>query len=121
MSSSLTKQTTVSFGFVAELTAEGETVNLQLENTQEGGTSVFRGGMLPGQRLFLVALLQKIIPELPPLDSMSGLAITELTLEARPTLETYAFSLATTYEPTKQEVLGDSVPSTHPYSCACLV
>ncbi|MDV3349775.1 hypothetical protein QGP82_13805 [Leptothoe sp. LEGE 181152] len=93
MSSSLTKQTTVSFGFVAELTAGGETVNLQLENTQEGGTSVFRGGMLPGQRLLLVALLQKIIPELPPLDSMSGLAITELTLEARPTLETYAFSL----------------------------
>jgi hypothetical protein len=93
MNTSVTKPATVSIGVIAELTAGGESVNLQLEQTTEAGIKVLRGGMLPGQRLRLVALLEAIIPEIPPLDSMRQLAITELRLELRPTLKTTAFQV----------------------------
>lgn len=96
MSSSLKTQkpqTTVSLGVTAELTAGGESVILQLEQTHENGIKVLRGGMLPEQRLLLVSLIRELIPEIPPLDSMEKLAITELALEVRPDYKTQIFQL----------------------------
>ena len=91
MSASLAKPK-ISVGMVAELTAGGETAVLQLEQVQENGTEVLRGGMLAGQRLFLGALLSEAL-DLEPLDSMANLAITELSLEIRPTLDSYTYQL----------------------------
>lgn len=98
-SSSLTQKTavkpTVSIGVVVEITAGGDTATLRMEKTQEGGTSIFRGGMTPGQKLRLGALLEDAF-EITALTSMSGLTITELTLEMRPALNTYAFQMGVT-------------------------
>ncbi|HEY9618871.1 MAG TPA: hypothetical protein V6C78_00800, partial [Crinalium sp.] len=87
-------QPTISFSILAELRAAGSNVNLVLEQTQEKGITVLRGGMLKGQRLPVVALLQEIIPELTPLESFRQLAITRLQVELRPKYSTFTFDAA---------------------------
>ena len=81
--------TQVSFNIVTELEAAGNTVNLILEQKQEGGITILSGGMIQGQRLPVVALLQEL--DLPMLDSLRNLAITKLDLTARPHYHTYTF------------------------------
>jgi len=88
------RTTTVTFGMVSELTVDDETVTLILEKDQDNGQTVYRGGMLSGQRLRAVALLQTLVPELETPDSLQNLAITALAVNIWPDTGTLAFDAA---------------------------
>ncbi|NJP12136.1 MAG: hypothetical protein HC866_23930 [Leptolyngbyaceae cyanobacterium RU_5_1] len=84
----------LTFGVVAELTVAGSPVKLHLLQFQEKGVTILKGGMLKGQRLLVVALLEELMSEALPIDSMRELAITQLDVELRPTHKVYRFAAA---------------------------
>ncbi|MEL6490224.1 MAG: LysM peptidoglycan-binding domain-containing protein [Cyanobacteria bacterium J06621_3] len=92
-----TKKTPVvpTVGVVVELTAGGDTATLSMERTSQTGTAIYRGSMPRGQRLRLGAVLEETF-EIDALSSMQALTITQLSLEMRPALDTYAFSMGIT-------------------------
>jgi LysM repeat protein len=94
MTSIAPRQTSISLGFVTELTVGGETVNLILEKVQDRQVTVYRGGMAGGQRLLVVALLDGLIPELRAPASLQNLAITQMMVELRPEKGSFAFDAA---------------------------
>ncbi|NEP01762.1 MAG: LysM peptidoglycan-binding domain-containing protein [Symploca sp. SIO2E9] len=94
MTAIVQRKTSVSFGVVTELTVANETVNLILEKIQDRNVTVYRGGMITGQRLLVVALLEELIPELDAPDSIRNLAITQLAVELRPDKGSFAFNAA---------------------------
>jgi LysM repeat protein len=94
MTSTAPRKTRVDFGVVTELTVADETVNLILEKTQDRNETVYRGGMIAGQRLLVVALLEELIPELDAPNSIQNLAITKLAVELRPEKGAFAFEAA---------------------------
>ncbi|NER29873.1 MAG: hypothetical protein F6J89_20195, partial [Symploca sp. SIO1C4] len=94
MTAIVQRKTSVSFGVVTELTVANETVNLILEKIQDRNVTVYRGGMITGQRLLVVALLEELIPELDAPDSIQNLAITQLAVELRPDKGSFAFNAA---------------------------
>ncbi len=85
------RKTSVSFGVVTELTVANKTVNLILEKIQDRNVTVYRGGMVAGQRLLVVALLESLIPELEAPDSIRNLAITKMAVELRPEQGAFSF------------------------------
>jgi len=88
------RTTSISFGLVTELTVADETVNLILEKIQDRNATVYRGGMIAGQRLLVVALLEELIPELEAPESIRNLAITQLAVEMKPEKGAFAFDAA---------------------------
>lgn len=94
MTSTVPRKTSVSFGVVTELTVANETVNLILEKIQDRNVTVYRGGMVAGQRLLVVALLEELIPELEPPASLRNLAITKMAVDFRPNQGAFAFEAA---------------------------
>lgn len=94
MTSIAPRQTSISLGFVTELTIGDETVNLILEKVQDRQVTVYRGGMAGGQRLLVVALLDGLIPELETPASIRSLAITQMMVELRPEKGAFAFDAA---------------------------
>ncbi|NEO48823.1 MAG: hypothetical protein F6K55_33915, partial [Moorea sp. SIO4A3] len=88
------RTTSVSFGMISELTVAGETVNLILEKIEDRNVTVYRGGMIAGQRLYVVALLEELIPELDAPDSIQNLAITKMAVELRPDKGAFSFEAA---------------------------
>ncbi|NEQ45859.1 MAG: hypothetical protein F6K00_20875 [Leptolyngbya sp. SIOISBB] len=96
MTATTPRQTTVDLGFVTELTVADETVNLILEKVQDREVTVFRGGMVAGQRLLLVALLEELLSdaEFAAPVSLQNLAITQMAVELRPEKGVFAFDAA---------------------------
>ena len=94
MTAIVQRTTSVSFGIVSELTVAGETVNLILEKIEDRNVTVYRGGMIAGQRLLVVALLEELIPELDAPDSIQNLAITKMAVELRPDQGAFSFEAA---------------------------
>ncbi|NEN97987.1 MAG: hypothetical protein F6K50_21445, partial [Moorea sp. SIO3I7] len=94
MTAIVQRTTSVSFGLVSELTVAGETVNLILEKIEDRNVTVYRGGMIAGQRLYVVALLEELIPELDAPDSIQNLAITKMAVELRPDKGAFSFEAA---------------------------
>ncbi|NEO79793.1 MAG: hypothetical protein F6J99_27555 [Moorea sp. SIO4G3] len=79
---------------ISELTVAGETVNLILEKIEDRNVTVYQGGMIAGQRLYVVALLEELIPELDAPDSIQNLAITKMAVELRPDKGAFSFEAA---------------------------
>ncbi|NER89928.1 Calx-beta domain-containing protein [Moorena sp. SIO3A2] len=94
MTAIVQRTTSVSFGMVSELTVAGETVNLILEKIEDRNVTVYQGGMIAGQRLYVVALLEELIPELDAPDSIQNLAITKMAVELRPDKGAFSFEAA---------------------------
>ncbi len=94
MTSTVPRKTRIDFGVVTELTVADETVNLILEKKQDRNITVYRGGMIAGQRLRVVALLEELIPELEAPSSIQNLAITAMAVEMRPDKGSFAFEAA---------------------------
>ncbi|NEP24284.1 Calx-beta domain-containing protein [Moorena sp. SIO3I6] len=94
MTAIVQRTTSVSFGMISELTVAGETVNLILEKIEDRNVTVYRGGMIAGQRLYVVALLEELIPELDAPDSIQNLAITKMAVELRPDKGAFSFEAA---------------------------
>ena len=88
------RTTSVSFGIVTELTVDSEKVALILEKIQDRNVTVYRGGMVAGQRLFVMALLREMIPELEAPRSLQSLAIAKMAVELRPEKGVFAFEAA---------------------------
>ncbi|WP_424100036.1 Calx-beta domain-containing protein [Moorena producens] len=88
------RTTSVSLGLISELTVAGETVNLILEKIEDRNVTVYQGGMIAGQRLYVVALLEELIPELDAPDSIQNLAITKMAVELRPDKGAFSFEAA---------------------------
>ncbi|NEO39142.1 MAG: hypothetical protein F6J90_23520 [Moorea sp. SIOASIH] len=94
MTAIVQRTTSVSFGMISELTVAGETVNLILEKIEDRNVTVYQGGMIAGQRLYVVALLEELIPELDAPDSIQNLAITKMAVELRPDKGAFSFEAA---------------------------
>ncbi|NEP28417.1 hypothetical protein, partial [Moorena sp. SIO3I6] len=94
MTAIVQRTTSVSLGLISELTVAGETVNLILEKIEDRNVTVYRGGMIAGQRLYVVALLEELIPELDAPDSIQNLAITKMAVELRPDKGAFSFEAA---------------------------
>ncbi len=94
MTAIVQRTTSVSLGLISELTVAGETVNLILEKIEDRNVTVYQGGMIAGQRLYVVALLEELIPELDAPDSIQNLAITKMAVELRPDKGAFSFEAA---------------------------